>query len=272
MRRTIEESRNIITRTYVITGSASGIGQTTAELLRGRGERVIGIDLNSADVTADLSTHSGRLNAARTTIDLAGGTIDAVIACAGISAPIAKAVAINFFGVTELLTELLPALRKSEAPRAAVVSSMASLQPVSDELVAAALAGDEADAMRIGEKLAAQGQEEGYLNYSSSKRALSRWVRRQCITPEWAGAGIPLNAVAPGTVVTPMTEELLKTPEGAAFVDAAVPMPLNYHQPAMSIATLLAWLTSTENTHMAGQTIYCDGGADASLRGDDIWS
>jgi hypothetical protein len=32
------------------------------------------------------------------------------------------------------------------------------------------------------------------------------------------------------------------------------------------------WLTSPANTHMAGQTIYCDGGADATLRGDDIWS
>jgi hypothetical protein len=39
-----------------------------------------------------------------------------------------------------------------------------------------------------------------------------------------------------------------------------------------SIAKLLIWLTSEENTHMAGQTIYCDSGADASLRGDDIWS
>lgn len=259
-------------RTYVVTGSASGIGYATAELLRSRGERVIGIDLNDADVTADLSTHEGRINAAHTAIDLAGGTIDAAIACAGISAPIAKTVAINFFGVTELLTELLPALSKSEAPRAAAVSSMATLQPASDELVSAALSGNEAEALRIGEELAAQGQESGYLNYSSSKRALSRWVRRECITPAWAGAGIPLNAVAPGTVVTPMTEDLLKTPEGAAFVDAAVPMPLNYHQPALSTATLLAWLTSTENTHTAGQTIYCDGGADASLRGDDIWS
>ena len=88
----------------------------------------------------------------------------------------------------------------------------------------------------------------------------------------WAGSGIPLNAVAPGTVITPMTRELLTTPEGAAMVDASVPMPLNYHQPADSIAKLLVWLTSAENTHMAGQTIYCDGGADASLRGDDIWS
>ena len=259
-------------RTYVVTGSASGIGLATAQILRDRGEIVIGIDLANAEVTADLSTASGRLEAAATATELAGGRIDAVIACAGIAAPIAKTVSINYFGVTELLTALLPALRASDAPRAAVVSSMASLQPSSPELMDAALAGDEAEALRIAETFTAQGPEAGYVVYPASKRALARWVRRESITADWAGAGIPLNAVGPGTVITPMTAQLLASPEGLALVDGAVPMPLNYHQPASSIAALLIWLTSVENTHMAGQVIYDDGGADATLRGDDIWS
>lgn len=261
-----------MSRTYVVTGAASGIGATTAETLRSQGHTVIGVDLAGVEVEADLSTAVGRADAAARATDLAGGSIDAVIACAGIAAPISKTFAINFFGVTEFLTALLPALRKSEAPRAAVVSSMASLQPVSNDLVEAGLGGDEAKALEVGGALAAQGPEIGYLNYSSSKRALSRWVRRESISEAWAGSGIPLNAVAPGTVITPMTKDLLATPEGAAMVDASVPMPLNYHQPAQSIADLLIWLTSEPNTHLAGQTIYCDGGADATLRGDDIWS
>ncbi|MFE6735232.1 SDR family NAD(P)-dependent oxidoreductase [Microbacterium sp. NPDC057650] len=261
-----------MTRTYVVTGSASGIGATTAQLLRDRGDRVIGIDLRGADIEADLSTKQGRADAAAAAIELAGGTIDAVIACAGISAPIAKTISVNYFGVTELLEALLPALAKSDAPRAAVVSSMASLQPNSSDMVEAALAGDEAKAVGIAEGLAAQGPEIGYAVYPSSKRALARWVRRESITPAWAGNHIPLNAVAPGTVVTPMTAPLLATEEGRAMVDAAVPMPLNSHQPPESIANLLIWLTSVENTHMAGQVIYDDGGADATLRGDDIWS
>ncbi len=259
-------------RTYVITGSASGIGATTAQLLRDRGERVIGIDLKDADIQADLSQPQARADAAAKAVDLAGGTIDAVIACAGISAPIAKTISVNYFGVTELLAALQPALAAAEAPRAAVVSSMASLQPNSPEMVEAALAGDEAKAVEIAQQLADQGPEIGYLVYPSSKRALSRWVRRASISPEWAGAGIPLNAVAPGTVLTPMTAGLLATPEGAKMVDAAVPMPLNGHQSPESIAYLLIWLTSPENTHVAGQVIYNDGGADATLRGDDVWS
>lgn len=261
-----------MTRTYVVTGSASGIGSTTAQLLRERGDRVIGIDLRGAEIEADLSAPEGRSAAAARAIELSGGVIDGVIACAGIAAPIAKTVSVNYFGVTELLVALHPALAASAAPRAAVVSSMASLQPNSPEIVEAALAGDEKAALTAAEALVAQGPEIGYLVYPSSKRALSRWVRRASISPAWAGAGIPLNAVAPGTVLTPMTAGLLASPEGTAMVDAAVPMPLNHHQPPESVAQLLIWLTSAENTHMAGQVIYDDGGADATLRGDDIWS
>lgn len=261
-----------MTRTYVITGSASGIGASTANILRERGERVIGIDLRDADIEADLSRSEGRVDAARQAMDLAGGTIDAVIACAGVSAPSPLTISVNYFGVTELLTALLPGLASSAAPRAAVVSSMASLQANSAEMVQAALAGDEGEARAIAAELAEQSPEAGYLVYPSSKRALSRWIRRESITPAWAGQGIPLNAVAPGTVLTPMTAGLLSSPEGTAMVDAAVPMPLNGHQPPESIAHLLIWLTSVENTHLAGQVIYDDGGADATLRGDDIWS
>ncbi|MGW8483114.1 SDR family oxidoreductase [Microbacterium sp. NPDC055903] len=259
-------------RTYVVTGSASGIGATTARILQERGERVIGIDLRGADVEADLSSPQGRLDAAAAAIEAAGGAIDGVIACAGISAPIPKTISVNYFGVTELLEALRPALAASDAPRVAVVSSMASLQAHSAEMVEAALAGDEAKALEIAEGLTAQSAELGYLSYPSSKRALARWVRRASITPEWAGAGIPVNAVAPGVVLTPMTADLVSTPEGRALLDASVPMPLNGHQPPESIAHLLIWLTSVENSHMAGQVIYDDGGADATLRGDDIWS
>ena len=242
-------------RTYVVTGSASGIGAATAELLRERGHRVVGVDLRNAEVNADLATAAGRAAAISETLAATGGKIDAIVAAAGVSAPKAFTVAVNFFGVTALLEGLLPALSASASPRVAVVSSMASLQANSETLVDAMLAGDEKEALRIG-----------------AERAISRWVRRECITDAWAGTGIPLNAVAPGTVITNMTRELLGTAQGRMLADDNVPMPLNYHSEAVVIARLLAWLTSEENTHVTGQTIYIDGGADATLRGDNIWS
>ncbi len=259
-------------RTYILTGAGSGIGLATATLVRERGDVAIGVDLKGAEVTADLSTPEGRRDGAMHALELAAGNVDAVIACAGIAAPIAKTVQVNYFGTVEFLEAVRPALARSASPRAAVVSSMASLQPNFPALVDALLARDEERAVQIGTELAEQGPQVGYLNYSSSKRALSRWVRHAAISDEWAGAHIPLNAVAPGTVTTPMTADMLQTGEGRKTVDDSVPMPLNYHQGPEVIARLLLWLTSEENTHCAGQTIYCDGGADATLRGDDVWS
>jgi NAD(P)-dependent dehydrogenase (short-subunit alcohol dehydrogenase family) len=261
-----------MTRTYVVTGAASGIGAATRARLLADGHRVIGVDLHDTDVIADLSNPHDRRTAAEAAVAAADGTVDAVIACAGIAAPNERTIAVNFFGVTEFLDAIRPTLANAPAPSAAVVSSMASLQPNLAELVDACLAGDEPLALRIGQSLAEQGRQTGYLNYTSSKRALSRWVRRESITHGWAGARIPLNAVAPGTVLTPMTADLLASPETTAQVDRAVPMPLNYHQRPETVADLLAWLTGEPNTHCTGQTIYCDGGADATLRGDDIWS
>lgn len=259
-------------RTYIVTGAASGIGAAVVDLLVEQGEKVIGVDLAGADVNVDLGTASGRQSGVAQVLELAAGQVDAVIASAGISAPIPATMAVNFFGVTEFVEGLLPALSQSQAPRVAVVSSMASLQTVVDELVDAALAGDEAAALEIATGLIDENDPQaGYPIYSSSKRALSRWVRRESVTPRFAGAGIALNAVAPGIVKTPMTEDLRATSEMIAYLDAQVPMPLNYHQPAESIAHLLIWLTSVENSHTAGQTIYCDGGADVMLRGDEIW-
>lgn len=260
-----------MTRTYIVTGSGSGMGAATASLLEARGDRVIGIDIRGADIEADLSTPDGRRAAVEAASGAADGAADGVIACAGIAAPIAKTISVNYFGVTETVTGLLPLLQTSAAPRVAVISSMASLQQNSPELVAAALSGDEDNALAIASDLERQGPDVGYLVYPSSKRALSRWVRRESVAESFAGAGVPLNAVAPGTVVTPMTKDLLATPEGRAMVDAQVPMPLNGHQPPESVSRLLLWLTDPENTHTTGQTIYCDGGADAVLRGDDIW-
>jgi len=261
-----------VARTYVITGAASGIGAATAVLLQERGAKVIGVDIHNSDINADLSTSLGRKEAAKTAIKLSGGSIDGVIPCAGLVHSIAKTVSVNFFGVTEFLTELLPTLKNSPAPRVAIPSSTSSLFPISAELVDAMLASDESGALGIAQGLVDQGSKPAGLIYGSTKRAISRWIRRECIKPEWAGAGIPLNAVGPGIVETPMVAKMVATAESRAALDAMVPMPLNHYLKPRQVAYLLAWLTSEENTHTTGQTIYIDGGADASIRGDNIWS
>ncbi len=253
-----------MSRTIAITGSASGIGAATRGRLDARGHRVIGIDQHDADVVADLSTREGRAHAVAQVVEASNGTLDAVICCAGVSAFAPITVQVNYFGAVAVLEGLRPLLAAGATPRAVAIVSLGIVHPVEDDVVAACLAGDEAAATALP---GASGPNV----YASSKRALARWIRRTAPSEAWAGAGITLNGIAPGTVETPMTAPLLDDPAASDFVDAAVPMPLAGHARADEIAPLLDFLTGPDNTQITGQVVFVDGGADAVLRGDDIW-
>ncbi|WP_167051742.1 SDR family oxidoreductase [Salinibacterium sp. ZJ77] len=256
-------------RTYVVTGSASGIGKATKELLEERGNQVIGIDLANADLELDLSTAEERDSLYDAVAAASGGSIDAIIAVAGVARFDALTVKVNHFGAVATLEKLRPLLNGADAPRAVVVSSFSSLQDNDPQLVELLHSGDEAAAVARADELAEQ--QLGHLIYASTKRSISEWVRTQSITPEWAGAGIPLNAVGPGVIITPMTAPLMQTQEGRDQLAQIVPMPLNGPAEPIVIARMLAWLASDENTHMAGQTVYVDGGADVAIRGAHVF-
>lgn len=257
-------------RVIAVSGSASGIGRTLAGLLRDQGDEVIGIDLRDADVTADLSGPEGRSRAVAETLEnCGGGPLDAVVACAGVSHFTDLTVKVNYFGAVALLDGLRPALARAGAPRAAVVGSISGTQPVDDAVVRACLDGDEPAALDAAAKVVEAGA--GNRLYPSSKSALAQWLRRVCVTPEWAGNGIPLNAIAPGVVRTPMSAPLFADERMLKAMNDAVPMPLNGYADPEVIAEALRWLVSPANTHMTGQVIYVDGGAEATLRDPEIF-
>lgn len=261
-------------RTYVITGTGSGIGLATADLLTERGHRVIRADLNGSEINADLASQAGRRLLVDTVSELCQGKLDAVIACAGVLTPAASAVAVNYFGALATLEGLRPLLLQSQAPRAVAVSSMGSvsaqLNPKADlRLLALLDAGDEQGAIAHAHAAATAGASEAEL-YGIGKLALNRWLRRTAPSEMWAGAKIPLNAVAPGVVHTPLMAGAFATEEGVAALHRGSPAPLNGFLDPIVIARALAWLASEDNTHMCGQVMFVDGGAE-SIRRPTLW-
>jgi NAD(P)-dependent dehydrogenase (short-subunit alcohol dehydrogenase family) len=250
-------------RIYVLSGSASGIGRATKELLVSQGHRVIGVDLREADVIADLGTPAGRDLMIDQVTKKSRGKVDALLAVAGVDIAGPPTIAINYYGALATLEGLRPLLLKSSAPRAVAVSSITSVHPFDQELLDAMLTGSEEQALRRAEVAP--------YSYATSKRALSRWIRRVAVNAEWAGSGIPLNAIAPGLVKTELLARLFEDPETKRRISAGTPMPLGGPFEPLAAAQLLAWLASAENGHMTGQTIFIDGGADVVIRGDSTW-
>lgn len=252
-------------RTYVVTGAASGIGRATCERLAGDGHRVIDVDLRDASITVDLGTADGRLALVDAVRQASGGAVDAVVANAGVSTPEPEpCLRVNHFGAVATLEGLRPLLLGSPAPRAVATASSSIVNGADPATVDACLAGDEERAVTAGAGI-------GLLGYPTSKRALARWIRRTAPTEAWAGAGIGLNSVAPGVVRTPMTAGMLADEGVRRYVDEAVPMPYGGYAEPTHVAEVIAFLTSPDLQRVTGQVLFVDGGADAVLRGDDVW-
>jgi NAD(P)-dependent dehydrogenase (short-subunit alcohol dehydrogenase family) len=250
-------------RTVVVTGSASGIGAAVKDQLEGSGCRVIGADLRDADIEADLATAEGRRALIAAVRAHSPSGIDGIVANAGVNRTDSLAIRVNYFGAIATLDGLRPLLRQP-SPRAVLMASRALLQPVNDTIVDACLSGDEDRAVRLADNLG-----DGGVLYATSKRAAARWIRRVAASSEWAGAGIPLNAVAPGSVSTPMIAHRTAEEQQRRLLER--PMPLGGVAEAHEVATVIRWFLEPTNTKVTGQVLFVDGGGELLMRGDDIW-
>jgi NAD(P)-dependent dehydrogenase (short-subunit alcohol dehydrogenase family) len=258
-----------VERTYVVTGAASGIGAATAHYLRERGGRAIACDLHDADVTGDLTTVQGRAALVEDVTRLSNGRIDGIVANAG-GGPPETMLSLNFFGAVATLEGLRPLLLNSPAPRALVVSSISSLGPTDPELVDVCLRMDERAANVAATDAIAAGKSPLAL-YGSAKHALNSWCRRHASRPQWAGAGIALNVVAPGIIDTPAAAYILANPDIRAELGRMVPMHGAYPGRPEQMAAIIAWCVSAENSLMTGQILFADGGFECGARGEGSW-
>lgn len=256
-------------RVNVVTGSASGIGKATKELLEARGERVIGVDLHNADVNINLEHPEGRQQMVEQVTALSGGKIDAIFAIAGVSGQTPLCASVNYFSMPATLDGLRPLLNGSDAPRAVLVASVMSMYPIDDALMAAFDADDEPAARARAEQIGVEDP-EGFSVYCTAKRGVALWVRRNAISEAWSGNGITLNAVAPGMIHTPLVKDF-DNEEGHKVIDTFLKMPLNGWADPEEVAELMTFLNSPGNKHITGQCVFIDGGTDVIMRGDSTW-
>ena len=246
------------------------MGRAVVSRLKGLGHRVIEVDIAGADVVADLSTAAGRQAAAQAVLTACGGRLDGAVLAAGLG-PTKGAermiTEVNYFGVVDLLQAWRPALAAADRAKVVVFSSNSTttVPAVPGRAVRALLAGDAEKALRTYKLL---GPAAPPMAYAASKIAISRWVRRHAVTPEWAGAGIRLNALAPGAIMTPLLQRQLDNPAEAKNI-RRFPVPIGGFGDAGQLADWVVFMLSDSADFLCGSVVFVDGGSDAFYRSDD---
>ncbi|MDH6677229.1 NAD(P)-dependent dehydrogenase (short-subunit alcohol dehydrogenase family) [Rhodococcus sp. LBL1] len=257
---------------YAVTGSASGMGRAVVEKLTAAGHTVIGVDLQGAEVVADLSTAEGRGRAVREVLAQAGGKLDGAVLAAGIGpTPEAERLpligAVNYLGVVELLDGWRTALAASGNAKVVVFgSNSTTVTPaVPRRTIKALLSGDVDKAVRSARIF---GKGAGPVMYAGSKIAVSRWARSHATTKDWAGAGIRLNVLAPGAIMTPLLEKQLASPMEAKAI-RRLPVPVGGFGDAGQLGDWVVFMLSDSADFLCGSVIFVDGGSDAYFRPGD---
>jgi NAD(P)-dependent dehydrogenase (short-subunit alcohol dehydrogenase family) len=247
-----------------VTGSAGGIGGAIRARVEAEGHRVVGVDVRDAEVIADLSDAAGRAVAVDGVTRAAGDRLDGLVVAAGIGgsagASSSLVARINYFGAVALLDGLRPLLARGDKPAAVAIGSNSSTALTSDAptLVDLLLAGDEDGAADAADAM------DGELVYALAKLALARAIRRR--VPAWGEAGIRLNAVAPGPVLTDLTRQALAHPVTGPLI-REYPIPLGRWGEPEEIAEAV-WFLLGLATWVHGAVLFVDGGTDALLNPD----
>ena len=240
-------------RIALVTGAAQGNGAAIAAGLAAAGARVVVTDIDAAGAEQTASairqtgaeacafaldvTDPGACTAVAAAVGRAVGQVSVLVNNAGVcprhtidSAELRRAwnlaLDVNLHGTLNVTLAFLPALRVTKG----TIINIASI------------ASFVSTATSIG--------------YSTSKAAVR--MLTQNLAQELAKDGVRVNAIAPGTFATAMTEATRRDPERNERCLARIPMG-RYGEPEEMVGPVV-FLASAMSSYMTGSTLVVDGG------------
>ncbi len=232
----------------LVTGASRGIGAGIAEILAGRGLRVVGTattDAGAARIDALLgAAGEGRRLDIRDPDD-----VDRFFKELG-DGPGLPQVLVNNAGITR---DNLMLRMAAEEWNAVIDTNLSGLYRITRPVLRGMLRARWGRVVNLSSVVARSGN-PGQANYVAAKAGIEGFTRALAL--EVASRGITVNAVAPGYVATDMTAAL---PAGQAE-DLRQRIPAGRMGSPSDIAATVAFLVSDAASYITGETLHVNGG------------